>query len=298
VRLWADIKERPHEFQNYDVVHINAHGMDIGLATKTAELLKGLSTKLVINMDLSTTYFDKGMNLYLFLNDLTSADYLFGVCPTQVNLMNYLGHITHVRDGKKKAVLLEHPINIPMLLNEWVDYKERMNVVAFQYHKYDCHWEVPRMLMLDLPQDYLAAMLGFMGETINMGNILRKSTITHELSVNPHLIMPYQEWTKYIDFLKRCKIGFEYRTHKAASRFVMEAGALGIPVVTTMDSHMGQLIFPELCHEVGDYFMIRKSLERLIEQEEWRLQMAREGLERLEAYNFENSKKKFMEMIA
>jgi len=101
----------------------------------------------------------------------------------------------------------------------------------------------------------------------------------------------------YIEFLKRCKIGFEYRTHKAASRFVMEAGALGIPVVTTKDSHMGQIIYPELCHEIGDYFLIRQSLERLIEDEEWRLNMAREGLERLEPYSMENSKKRFMEMI-
>jgi hypothetical protein len=105
------------------------------------------------------------------------------------------------------------------------------------------------------------------------------------------------EWELYIDFLRRCKIGFEYRTHRAASRFVMEAGALGVPVVTTMDSHMGQLIYPEICHYIEDFFSIRQSLERLCTDEEYRLHLAREGLDRLEPYNFENSKKRFIEVL-
>ena len=140
------------------------------------------------------------------------------------------------------------------------------------------------MLMLNLPDNYISAMMGYIGPPLNLKGMR-------------HMVMPYMEWDKYIYFLARCKVGFEYRTHKAASRFVMEAGALGIPVVTTKDSHMGQLIFPEMCHEVGDFFAIRGSLEKLIEDEEYRLKLAREGIERLEQYNFKNSKLRMMELI-
>lgn len=284
IRLWGDIKKRKSELCDYDIIHINSYGQDIGLAAKIEQYLEGSKTKLIVNMDLSVNYFDKDMHLRDFIADIHAADLLFSVEPTQVNLINYLAYITK-RKKKGWATLMPHPVNIPMLIDKaWVDYDKRMNIVAFQYHKYDGQWEIPRMLMVNLPTDWFGAMMGYTKESINMEDM-------------PHMVMPFQEWDKYIHFLARCKIGFEYRTHKAASRFVMEAGALGIPVITTKDSHMGQLIFPEICFEVGDYMAIRAAIEKLIADEEYRLKLARDGLERLEPYNFENSKKKMLEVI-
>ena len=284
VRLWGDIKKRPHELQNYDIIHINAYGQDLGLAHTISQYTQG-HPKIIINMDLSIDYFDKDMHFPLFIKDILAADVLFSVEPTQVNFINYVASVMNRDKPKKWCALMPHPIDIPMLIDRaFVDYDERMNAVAFQYHKYDAHWSIPKILMEKLPDNWLAAMLGYIGDPLPMEGLR-------------HMVMPYCEWELYIKFLSRCKIGFEYRTHKAASRFVMEAGALGIPVVTTKDSHMGQIIYPEICHDVEDFIGIRQSLERLINDEEWRLHMAREGLERLEPYNFENSKKRFMEMI-
>lgn len=283
VRLWGDITKRKHELQNYDIIHINSYGQDLGLAHTVSQYLDG-HPKLVVNMDLSINYFDKDMHFPNFIKDLLAADVLFSVEPTQVNFINYVCRAMK-RTKPGHCVLMPHPVDIPMLIDKaFIDYNERMNAVAIQYHKYDAHWSIPKILTEKLPNNWLSAMLGYIGEPLPMEGLR-------------HMVMPYQEWDTYLSFLARCKIGFEYRTHKAASRFVMEAGALGIPVVTTKDSHMGQLIYPELCHEVGDYFSIRGSLDKLVTDEEYRLGLAREGLERLEEYNFENSKKKFMELI-
>jgi len=284
VRLWGDIKKRTHELQQYDIIHINSYGQDLGLAYTVSQYTQG-HPKIVVNMDLSINYFDKDMHFPLFIKDILSADVLFSVEPTQVNFINYVASMMNRDKPKKWATLLPHPVDIPMLIDQaWVDYNERMNAVAFQYHKYDAHWSIPKILLEKLPNNWLSAMLGYIGDPLPLEGLR-------------HMVMPYCEWELYMQFLSRCKIGFEYRTHKAASRFVMEAGALGIPVVTTKDSHMGQIIYPEICHDVEDFFGIRASLEKLIEDEEWRLHMAREGLERLEPYNFENSKKRFMEMV-
>ena len=283
VRLWGDLAKRTHELQQYDVIHINAYGQDLGLAHVVSQYLDG-GPKLVVNLDLSINYFDKEMDFPKFIKDVLAADILFSVVPTQVNFINYVAHAMK-RKKPGHCVLMPHPINIPMLMDKaWVDYNERMNAVAFQYHKYDGHWSIPKILIEKLPNNWLSSMLGYIGNPLPV-EALR------------HMVMPYCEWDLYLQFLARCKIGFEYRTHKAASRFVMEAGALGIPVVTTKDSHMGQIIYPEICHEVEDFFGIRQSLEKLIQDEEWRLHMAREGLDRLEGYNFENSKKRFMELL-
>ncbi len=288
VRLLGDIKKRWHELGDYDIVHINSHGQDTGLAAVVEEALKGFSgkkPKIVVNMDVSVNYFDKSMQLEPFLKDLHAADILFGVEPTQVNLVNYLNFITK-RKKPGHCVLMPHPINVPMLMDEaFVPYDKRYDIVAFQYHQYDGHWEIPKMLMLDLPNRYLSLMMGYIG-----------TTLEHRYNM-PHLMMKYEDWDRYIYLLAQCKVGFEYRTHKAASRFVMEAGALGIPVVTTKDSHMGVLIFPEICHDVGDYMAIRASIERLIKDDEFRLKLARNGLDRLEYYNFDNSKNRMMKLI-
>jgi len=284
VRLWGDIKKRTHNLQDYDIVHVNSYGPDQGLAHAVSQYTDGTDTKLVVNMDLSINYFDKDLNLSQFIQDILAADVLFSVEPAQVNLVNYIAHAMQ-RKKHGHCVLLPHPIDIPLLLDtSFVEYDKRMDVVAFQYHKYDGHWSIPKILLENLPNNYLAAMLGYIGGPLPLEGMR-------------HMIMPYMEWDLYIDFLRRCKIGFEYRTHKAASRFVMEAGALGIPVVTTKDSHMGQIIFPEICHEVEDFFGIRESLEKLVTDEDWRLHLTREGLDRLEPYNFENSKKRFMELV-
>ena len=283
VRLWGDIKKRKHELSDYDIVHVNSYGQDLGLAATVSEYIHG-DTKLVINMDLSINYFDKDMNFPLFIKDLLAADVLFSVEPTQVNFINYVAKAMQ-RKKPGWCTLLPHPIDIHTLIDKaWVDYEKRMDVVAFQYHKYDGHWSILKILMEKLPNNWLSAMLGYIGEPLPMEGLR-------------HMVMPYMEWELYLDFLKRCKVGFEYRTHKAASRFVMEAGALGIPVVTTKDSHMGQIIVPELCNEVEDFFGIRESLERLITDDEYRLRLARDGMDRLEPYDFEHSKKRFMEMI-
>jgi len=282
VRLWGDIKKRKHELNNYDIIHVNSYGQDMGLAAAVSEHLNGPT--LVVNMDISINYFDKDLNFSAFIKDILAADALFCVEPAQVNLVNYIAHAMQ-RTKPKKCVLMPHPIDIPMLIDKaWIDYDHRMDVVAFQYHKYDAHWTIPKMLLEKLPNAYLSAMLGYIGEPLPMEGLR-------------HMVMPYMEWVHYIRFLARCKVGFEYRTHRAASRFIMECAALGIPAVSTHDSHLGRIVFPELCLPVEDFMGIRKSIESLCTDEEYRLHLAREGIERLEPYNFENSKKRFMEMI-
>lgn len=283
-RFWADLQKRKEQLLDYDIIHINAIADDIGLATEIEPFLKGSKTKLAINMDISINYFDKHMHLRDFVSDLHAADLVFGVEPTQVNLMNYLMYITQ-RKKPGYAALIAHPVNTSMLMDKvFVEYDKRYNILACQYHKYDGHYEIPRMLMVSLPDDYIGAMMGYIG-TINNADMA-------------DIIMPYNNWEKYIYFLARCKVGLEYRTHKAASRFVMEAGALGIPVVTTNDSHMGRLIFPEICHDVGDFVAIRSSIERLIKDEDYRLELARKGIDKLEPYNLKNSKAKMEALIS
>ena len=282
IRFWADLKHRKWELQDYDLIHINLAAKDIGLASEIAPLIENSSTKLIINMDYSINYMDNHTPLREFLQDLTVTDCAFGVEPTQVNLMYYMTHIIK-RDKELRLSLMPHPVDLERMESEhWISYDNRMDILAYQFHKYDGHWEIPRMLMLDLP--VLTACLGYMGDTFKVQDM-------------PEIVMPYVQFDKFLQFLKMCKYGFEYRTHRAASRFVMEAGALGIPVVTTTDSYMGSVVYPEISKPIEDFLGLRESIKSIIEYPELRLQLAEQGLERLEAFNYENSKKSMEALV-
>jgi hypothetical protein len=284
VRLWSDLKNRKHELLNYDVIHINLASSDIGLAAKISPYIKDSSTKLVVNMDYSINYMDNATDLREFLADLTACDAAFGVEPSQVNLINYIVQYHTKKDNNTNIALMPHPVDLTLMQEKiWKDYDKRLPILAYQFHKYDSHWQIPRLLMLKLP--VITTCLGYSLDTFKTQDM-------------PELVMPYIEWDRYIEFLSYCKYGFEYRTHKAASRFVMEAGSIGIPVVTTHDSYMGHIIFPDLSHPVEDFFSMRESLKTMIEDEEYRLHLAREGIERLEMYNFENSKKNMEALVS
>jgi hypothetical protein len=303
VELLKRFEGKGSALDRYDIIHVNLAGGDFGVASKVRELIGDEAhAKLVVNMDYSVHYFPKafkgnmnGMNTYL--QDLIAADMVFGVEPKQVALMNYFMKILKKDEKTKrsaKAALLPHPINLellsrPMPEGMFAPYDNRGDVLAYQYHRYDGHWEIAKMLTHNLPPpsevgQVLVACLGFTDPAF----------VTADM---PELVMPFTAWAKYIYFLSTCLWGFEYRTHAAASRFIMEAGALGIPVVSTDYSYLGKVVFPELCFPMDDYDGIRSALERLITDDNYRVKQARKGMEALNPYSFSNAIPRFMHEV-
>ncbi len=300
VELFQRFKGSGRALKKYDIIHCNLAGGDFGLATKVRNLIgDDAHTKLVVNMDYSVHYFSKAFKnnpngLTDFLSDLSAADMCFGVEPNQVALMDYFMKITKKKRQSPETALLPHPVNIevlskPMPEGLFAPYDNRGDVLAIQYHRYDGNWEIARMLVHDLPppQEHgtvLRACLGFTDQafmTVDM----------------PELVMPFTDWAKYIYFLSTCLYGFEYRTHSAASRFIMEAAALGIPVVSTDYSYLGTEIFPDLSFPMNDYDGIREALERIITDDAFRVRQARYGMEIMQKYSFSNAISRFMEEL-
>ena len=118
-----------------------------------------------------------------------------------------------------------------------------------------------------------------------------------EYEGTPNLVMPYTDWQVYINFLKYCRWGLEYRLHYAASRFILECASIGIPVVSTNFSYMGRLLYPELTFHAGDFDSMRKALQNLILNDELYTQQAKQGIERVENFNLENSRKRMEDAL-
>jgi hypothetical protein len=281
VRLWSEVKRTPIDLLDYDLIHINLAADDIGLAAEISKFVENTSTKVVVNADYSINYMDKSTHIHELIADIHACDHAFGVEPAQTNLLHY---IATMQDKKKVTVmLLPHPVDLEYLGKKWIDYDKRTETLVFHYHKYDGHLDIPWLLCYGLD--------------IRHKTVVGYTKTEWDVKEMPEWgFIPFTSWESYIDGISRCKYGLEYRTHKAASRFVMEAAALGIPVVTTHDSFMGQMLFPDLCHPVEDFTSLRDSLQA-ITVDEYRLEKAKEGLERIEAYNFENSRKNLERLV-
>ena len=300
VELFSRFKGSGDFINKYDVVHINLAGGDFGLATKIRQMIgDDAHAKIVVNMDYSVHYFPKAFKgnphaLGSFLTDLNSADMVFGVEPMQVSLLNYFMKSVKKEKRSAKAALLPHPVNSevlskPMPEGMFAPYDHRGDVMAYQYHRYDGHWEIAKMLMHNLPPPQeggtvLRACLGYTEDSFPTFDM-------------PELVMPFTDWGKYAYFLSTCLWGFEYRTHAAASRFIMECAALGIPVVSTDYSYLGTQLFPDITFPMDDFDGIRAALEHLITDDNFRVQQARQGMEGLVPYSFTNAIPRFMKEL-
>ena len=75
---------------------------------------------------------------------------------------------------------------------------------------------------------------------------------------------------------------------------LLEALALGIPVVGVEYSFFSKMVFPEITHSPADFFGIRESLHRLITDDEFRIELAELGMERIDQFNLKNSKERYL----
>jgi hypothetical protein len=279
-RLWAELSKSPEQLLQYDLIHINLAGEDVGLAAKIKPFIKDTSTKLVVNCDYSINYMDKNVNLFSFLSDIKATDYAFGVEPGQVNLLTYLGSIMGTGH---RTMLLPHPVDLQYMKDQWIDNAGRKDALAFHYHKYDGHIDIPWMITDGIPLKE-KLMLGYTNAELDIKNFPGWT------------VQPFVPWETYLYALKYCKYGLEYRTHKAASRFIMECASLGIPCVSTHDSFMGVMLFPELSHPTTDFSALHHSIRGLLD-EDYRLEVAAKGLEKIQNYDFESSKKNMLRLV-
>jgi hypothetical protein len=224
---------------------------------------------------------DESTHIHKFMNDIKACDCAFGVEPAQTNLLFYIANM--VKKKPTKITLMPHPVDTKWLDTKWRDYQYRRNSLAFHYHKYDGHLDIPWLLTYGL--DCTKYLFGY-------------TKTEFDVKECPQwFLIPFTSFEWYIETLATCKFGFEYRTHKAASRFIMEAAGLGIPVVSTHDSYMGMCLFPEICHPVEDFASLRNSLELLVTDDDKRIQLARNGIEKLDSFNFESSAKSMERLL-
>lgn len=156
LKLWKQFEKNPEKLNKFDIIHVNLAGGDYGLASLIAPSLDD-STKLVVNTDYAVMNLEptfKQAPIEMMATDIASADMAFGVEPFNVKLMNWLMKVTK---QEKKAYLLPHPVDCDRLTKppeqggSFLDFDERLDWLAFHWHRYDQALSVPRTVMGNLP---------------------------------------------------------------------------------------------------------------------------------------------------
>jgi len=280
----------PAELKNYDVVHANLCGVSASIVPKLKQAIEGSDTKLIVNLDYAIEIVQEGFERPREMWEaLMAADFVFVQEPFQQNFVSFfLKYHNPGKTQKYQAALVPHPCDTAGLKGLQVPNEDRLDMLAVMIHRYREHIVVPAMLSWGVRS--LTWGVGF-----TMGNI--PIGLFGDAS-------PMLEWERYLYKLSHCTMALDYYLGvHSHSRFCEECACLGIPTVSTEESYMGKMLFPEISHNETDMQGIRNDLEKLEagfdegSPSPFYLEVQEKSSQRIEDYNWENSKKRLLEAM-
>lgn len=285
----------PNDMDSYSIIHVNLSGDAQDIPETVKKLLRGSSTKLILNVDYPIESFQQAFQFPgKFVKAIWIADFVFAVEPGQQSMLQYLfSHIDElaseeVQRRKVTIPLIPHPCATSETKKFTVPVGERMDMLAVHFHRYSKHYIIPAMLVRNIKHPsgltIPTMLLGCTEETMPVGMF----DFQHS----------YGDWEKFIYMLSHCTVGLTYSTVSSHSRFSEECACIGLPCVGTNNQYMENVLFPRLSHGVTDFEGIRQSLERLIKDEAFYNEVTAYASGKVEDYNWENSKARLLRCMA
>jgi len=272
------------DFENFDLIHLTLAGVNVPVIQKIRSVLGDNSdTQLILSTDYTFESFENGFLHPLDMHKAAKcADFIFAQEPAQQGLFNYI--VKEYMKRKWTVPLVTHPVDTDGIKQQYVKPEQRLDMIAYVYHKFDRQLTIPSMLLdgLGIP----ALMLGFLDiQAIQAGRGPGKEIPAGFF----HFNAGWLEWKTYLYMLRHCTIGFDFYVIHSYSRVPQEFACLGIPAVTTTHSYTGTILYPETSHSPYDLPAIRKNLEMLIKDRELWKKTADYAFEKVESMNYKNS---------
>jgi len=284
----GEVRERgtlaKDDFENFDIIHLTLAGVNVQLIKDIRAVLgEGSNTHLILSTDYTFENFENGFIHPLDMHEAAKcADFIFAQEPAQQGLWNYI-----VKEYMKKpwtVPLVPHPVNTEGIKAMYVAPEQRLDMIAYLYHKYDRQTVIPSMLLdgLGIP----SLMMGYLDvQALKAGRGAGKEVPAGFF----HFNAGWLDWKTYIYVLRHCTLALDYYVLSSYSRFPQETACLGIPMVCSTHSYTGTLLYPETSHSPYDLPALRASLERLVKDEEFWKKTADYAFEKVETMNWHNS---------
>jgi len=278
------------DLKNYDIVHANLCGVSAASVTRIKDAIRGTNTKLILNLDYAVEIVQEGFPRPKEMWEaLMAADFIFAQEPFQKNFIEFFlkYHCPEKRD-MHPIPIIPHPCDTEGLKQFCVPNEDRLDQCAVIIHRYREHIMVPAMVTWGIKSNTWG--VGFTQGNMPLGMFTESS--------------PLMEWDRYVYKLAHSTTALDYYLGiHSHSRFVEECACLKIPCVSTAESYMGKLLFPELNHDEMDMQGIRSDLEKLEkgfeagEQSEFYLEQQQKASEAVEQFNWLNSKQHLLDAM-
>lgn len=284
----GEVRERAslskNDLEKFDIIHLMLAGCNVPVIQDIRAVLgNDSSTLLVLCPDYTFETFENGFIHPLDMHKACKcADFIYAQEPATQSLSNYIVKEYMKRDWS--VPLIPHPADTERIKAMYVKPEQRLDMAAYPYHKFDRQLVIPSMLLdgLGIP----VMMLGFLDiQAMKAGRGSGKEIPAGFF----HFNAGWLSWKTYIYMVRHCTIALDYYVIHSYSRVSQEFACLGIPAVCTTHSYSGTLLYPETSHDPCDLFALRKSLDKLVKDEEFWQKTADYAFEKVEEMNWHNS---------
>jgi glycosyltransferase involved in cell wall biosynthesis len=272
------------DFENFDIIHLTLAGVNVQLVKDIREVLgNSSSTLLILSNDYAFENFENGFEWPTDMHEAAKcADFIFIQEPTQLGLWQ---HIVKEYIHKPWTVpVIPHPVNTEALKALYVKPENRLDMAVYVYHKYERQIQIPSMLLDDLGIPTL--MMGYLDAyALRQGRGQGRTLPAGFFNFNAGWL----DWPTYSYILRHCTVGLEYYVVHSYGRVPQEYACLGIPAVCSNHSYTSTILYPGTCFSPYDLSAMRKSLERLVKDQEFWKQTADYASEKVETMNWQHS---------
>jgi len=266
------------DYTAYDVVHINLTQYDHPYLDDIKRAIKGSSTKLVINQDHVPQIWDKCfVHPLLMRQAYETADHVFA---TTVEAQSMLEAIMPT----KNIHFIEHPCETHVLKH--LKFERKQKHMAVMYHQYDN--PVFHPFFATYNQGLPVAVINYHQASDPRSNGTRSM---YDQLYEP---MPFQTWLRLIG---ESQLVYEPYTCNSFGRLSCETACLKTPTVGSDKVGSMRRLWPMSNGDVFDAKKMRELIRRMLDDEQFRMDCVEYAYDKVEHYNFRNSKKKFEEML-
>ena len=266
------------DYNDYDIVQVNFSGQDLHLIGNIREHIgKDSKTKLIVNNDYTTELWGSSFDFPTTIKrELNYADMLFGTEYFQTTALTEIsGRICYI---------MPHPADIKRLKS--ITPMPKKNIITTIWRRYDQHAYIPSLVTRN--HGLVTQLIGY-DKAID-----RKPWVTATLYDYVYL------GTNYFDFcnqMRESKIVYDPFTYHSYSRSTVDTAALGIPVVGSNRTQSCNVCYPYTVVDPYDVTAARNLIKKLIEDKEFYDLVVKTALEKVEFYNHENSKHRYLECL-
>lgn len=248
--------------EQYDIVHVNyVHSVGSLMYKIREQLGRSSSTKLVVNVDHAVGMWDS-FDMMRMKRELDNADVIFHVEPVGAKVLwSLLGRNVNV---------IPHPVDdiaIDAMVSDGrlpaIDDADKWDI-ACVYHRYQCTYAV-----------YYALFWRYMqqGRKVALINYTYDPALRRGKHPSTHFnaVVDRTTYADYItNVLPRAKVVVDMPPDIVAGRSLADAYMLRIPVITTKNCYLGEIISARTCCKPNDLLRIKTIVDIMLRDDEER----------------------------